>query len=182
MSSRPSRVAHDFDRARNLRRRFPRAAFSSAASDKQIGLVEQDQIGAEQLILVDLLQRIVVVERRVLRALGCELFLVVGEAAFRHGGGIHHRDHPVDRQPGADVRPVERLDQRLGQREAGGLDQDVIRARLARQQALDGGQEIIGHGAAQAAIGQLDDIVFGAGVDAAVLARSRRRRRHRRIH
>ena len=69
----------------------------------------------------------------------------------------------------ADIRPVERLHQRLGQRQAGGLDDDVVRARLARQQALDGGQEIIGHRAAQAAIGEFDDIVFGAGVDAAVL-------------
>ncbi len=144
-----------------------RAHFLQRRLGQQIGLVEQDQIGAEQLILVDFLQRIVVVERRVLRALGFELFLIVGEAAFRNGGGVHHRDHPVHRQPGADVRPVEGLDEGLWQREARGFDQYVIGARLARQQALDGGQKIVGDGAAQAAIGQLDNIVFGAGLDAA---------------
>ena len=48
------------------------------------------------------------------------------------------------------------------------LDQDVVGARFARQQALDGGKKIVGDGAAQAAIGQFDDIVLGAGVHAAI--------------
>ena len=48
--------------------------------------------------------------------------------------GVDHRDHAVDGQPRAQIRPVERLHQRLRQRQPRGLDDDVVGARLALQQ------------------------------------------------
>ena len=39
----------------------------------------------------------------------------------------------------------------------------------ARQQRLDGRHEVVGDGAADAAIGEFDDVLLGAALDAAVL-------------
>jgi hypothetical protein len=92
---------------------------------------------------------------------------VVGEAAGGDGGGVDHRDHAVDRQPVAHGRPVEGFEQGFRQREAGGFDQDVLGRVGAIEQRLHGRQEILGDGAAQAAIGEFDDVVIGAAGDAA---------------
>ncbi len=121
------------------------------------------------MILVDLLERIVVVERRVGRALGGDLGRIVGEAPFRDRGGVDHRDDAVDRELCPESGPVERLDQRLRQREPGGLDDDVIGLRLPREQRRNGGSEILGHGAADAAVGQLDDRLARTGLVGAAL-------------
>ena len=129
----------------------------------EIGLVEHDEVGAQELVLVDFLERIVVVERRVGHALRGDARGIVGEAALGDGRRVDDRDHAVDREPGAQLRPVERLDQRLRQREPGGLDDDVVGLRLAREQRLDRRREIVGDGAADAAIGKLDDRLFRAG-------------------
>ena len=122
----------------------------------------KNEVGAEQLVLVDLLERIVVVERRIGRALGGDLGRIVGEPPVRHRGGVDHRDHAVDGEPGAQLGPVERLDQRLRQREPGGLDDDVVGLGLAGEQRRDGGGEVVGHRAADAAVGELDDRVLRA--------------------
>ena len=76
------------------------------------------------------------VERGIGRALRGDRFGIVGEAAGGDGGGVDHGDDAVDRERGADLRPVERLDQRLRQRQARGLDDDVLGRRLACEQAL----------------------------------------------
>ena len=55
---------HDLDGARNLRGDFG-ADFLQRFGVQQIRLVEQDQVGAKQLVFVDLLQRIVMIERGV---------------------------------------------------------------------------------------------------------------------
>ena len=64
-------------------------------------------------------------------------------------------------------RPLERLHQRLRQSQARGLDQDVVDLRRARQDQVERRHEIVGHGAADAAIGELDDVLLRAGLDAA---------------
>ncbi len=92
---------------------------------------------------------------------------VVGEAAVGDGGGVDHGDDAVDGEPRAHFGPVERLQQRLGQREAGGFDDDVVEPVGALQQLLDRGQEIVRHRAADAAVGEFDDVVLAAGLDAA---------------
>ena len=102
-------------------------------------------------------------------ALGLKRVLVVGEAALRQRRAVHHRDHAVHGEPGADLGPVEGGDQRLGEREARGLDQDVLGRGLAGEQRLDRRHEVVGHGAADAAVGELDDIGLVAGLVAAAL-------------
>ena len=137
----------------------------------QIGLVQHDQVGGHELVLVDLGQRVVVIDRRIELALAGDGLRVVGEAAGGHGRRIDHGDHAVHRQPRADGRPVEGLHQRLRQREPGGLDEDVLGRDGAVDQRLHGRDEILGHGAAQAAIGELDDILLRAALDAAAAQR-----------
>ena len=108
------------------------------------------------------------VDRRVLLAHRVDGVQIVGEPAFRDGRAVDHGNHPVDRHPGADLRPFEGLDQRLGQSEAGGLDDDVVRRLVAVDQRPHGGQEFVGHGAAQAPVGEFDDILLRAVLDAAI--------------
>ena len=146
----------------------------------QVGLVEDDEIGAQDLVLVDLLERIVVVERRIGGALRGDARRIVGEAAFRDRGGVHDRDDAVDREPGPELGPVEGLDERLRQREARRLDDDVVGLRIAREQRRDGGRELVGDRAADAAVGELDDRLARTGFVGAGFDRDRRPRRRRR--
>ena len=92
---------------------------------------------------------------------------IIGETARCHRRTVHHRDDAVHRHPPTDIRPPECLQQRLWQRKAGGLDQDVLRRIGPVEQRLHGGEKFIGYGAAQAAIRQFDDIDILAAGDAA---------------
>src|SRR5690606_38862046 len=84
------------------------------------------------------------------------------EAPRRHGLGIGERDHTVDGDARAYRRPVESLQERLRQGETRRLDKDVIGPYRARYQRLDRRNEVIGHGAADAAVRQFDDVLLGA--------------------
>ena len=88
---RPSRVSTILTARGTAAAISPRTR-ASAVAIEQVGLVEHDEIGAQELVLVDLLQRVVVVERRVGGALARELFGIVGEAAGRDRRRIDHRD------------------------------------------------------------------------------------------
>ena len=107
------------------------------------------------------------IERGVGGALGGERVGVVGEAALGDRRRVNHGDDAVDRQPRAHLGPIEGFQQRLRQREAGGLDDDMVEPVGALQQGLDRGQEIVGDRAADAAIGEFDDVLLAAGLDAA---------------
>src|SRR6185312_12272811 len=63
--------------------------------------------------------------------------------------------------------PVEGLHQRLRQREAGGLDDDVLGRIGSVQQRRERRQEIVGDRAADAAIGELEDATLVALFEAA---------------
>ena len=134
---------------------------------QQVGLVEHHHVGGLQLVLVDLRQRVVVLHRWVCLALPRDRVGIIGEPAGRHSRAVDHRDHPVHRHARAHLRPAERLQQRLRQRQPGGLDQDVLGRVGTIEQRLDGRQEIVGDGAAQAAVGQFDDVLIRATCDAA---------------
>src|SRR5690606_8004756 len=56
---------------------------------------------------------------------------------------------------------------RLRQGKPGGLDDDVVGRLGPVQQSGDRRQEVVGDGAADAAVGQLDDVVVGAALVAA---------------
>ena len=63
----------------------------------QVGLVQDYQIGAEQLVLEHLFQGIVVVERLILRPLPRQRRGIIGKAASRDRGAIDHGDDTIDR-------------------------------------------------------------------------------------
>ena len=135
----------------------------------EVRLVQHHQVRAGELLLQELLERALVVERVVGLALRLHRGGVRREEPRRVGGRVEHRHHAVHRHPGAHARPAEGLDERLGEREPRGLDHDVIRWRVAAEQALDGGQEVVGDGAADAAVGELEDGVLLAAFDPASL-------------
>ena len=89
------------------------------------------------------------------------------EQAVGNRSAIHHRDHPVDGDPRAQGRPVYGLDQWLGQRQPAGFDDDMLRGVVAVEQGFHGRDEIVGNRAAQAAVGQLHDVIIRAAFDAA---------------
>ena len=159
---------HDFDRARDARRDVPGDAALFVQID-EIGLVEDDEIGAQQLILEHLVERIIVGDRRIGGALARQSSRIVGEAPVRHRLAIDNRDHAIDGQARANGWPIEGLHQGLWQGEAGGFDDDVVGERIEREKFLDRGQKIIGDGAADTAIGEFDDIFRAAGEIAAAV-------------
>ncbi|MCY1420889.1 hypothetical protein D9M71_365260 [compost metagenome] len=128
---------------------------------EQVGLVQQHQVGAGQLVGEQLVQRRFVVQVRVLLALGIDLLGEGGEGTGGHGRAVDHRDHRVHRAGGADFRPVEGLHQRLRQGQAGGFDEDVVELAATFDQLAHHREELFLHGAAQAAVGQLVDAAVG---------------------
>jgi hypothetical protein len=86
---------------------------------------------------------------------------------LRQRGAIDHRDHAIDGDAALDRRPMERLHQRLGQREPGRLDDDVLDRGRTRENGVERRHELIRHRAAQAAVGQFDDVLLRAGSIAA---------------
>ncbi|KAG5721817.1 hypothetical protein E4T56_gene9134, partial [Termitomyces sp. T112] len=109
----------------------------------KVDLGQQHHVGAGELILEDFSQRDFVFDARIGKALRLQRGQIGRETPRRHRPGIGQRQHAIDRDPAADGGP--------------------------RQQPFDRGNEIIGHRAADAAIGQFDDIFrrairYGAGL------------------
>ena len=133
----------------------------------EVGLVEDDEVGGDQLVLEQFAERGFVIEHVVGRAQRIDGGFVIGKAAFAERGGIGDGDDAIDGDLGLDLGPVEGADQRLRQGEAGGLDDDVVGPVGAGQQRLHGGDELVGDGAADAAVAQLDHVLLAAGLVAA---------------
>src|SRR3546814_8627760 len=68
-----------------------------------------------------------------------------------------------------DLGSVEGAHRRLGQSEAGCLDYDVIGPVRAREDRPNRWQEVVRHGAADAAVGQFHHVLLVAALDAAAL-------------
>ena len=134
---------------------------------QKVGLVQHDEIGAEKLILVDFLERVVVIDRGIDGALRCDFLRIIGEAAGAYRRAIDHRDDAIDGDAVADIGPFESFDERLRQRQSGRLDDDVLRRWRARQKRFERRYEIFGDRAADAAVRQLDDVLLRAALDAA---------------
>src|SRR5690606_36283421 len=133
----------------------------------KVGLVDDDHVGGGELIFKQFAERGLVIEHFVLTALGIDGGFVGGKTAFGKGGRVGDGDDAINGDLGLDFGPVEGADQRLRQGETGGFNDDVIELFLAGEQRLHGGDELVGHGAADAAIGELDHILFAAGLVAA---------------
>ena len=119
------------------------------------------------MILEDFLQRIVVIDPVRFRPLDGDGVEVVGETALRDRLAVDDGDDAVDRQAGADVRPVESLYERFRQRKAGRFNDDVFGGAFKREQRFDRGREIVRDGATEAAVGEFDDVFCGTILDAA---------------
>ncbi len=124
----------------------------------QVGLVEHGEIGRHELIAEHFLDRVVM---RGKAGAGRRL----SEAA-RERRSIDHGDNAIDRDARLDLGPVERLQQRFRQREARGLDDDMIGALRRIEEARQRRQKILGDGAADAAVRELDHLVVGARIAA----------------
>jgi hypothetical protein len=134
-----------------------------------VDLVEEDEIGAEELVLEHLLERVVVVHRDVLRALVRQGLGIVREDAGRDGRPVHYGDDAVHGDARADRGPVERVHEGLRQGEARGLDQNVLGRVRPLEQSRQSRHEVVRDRTADAAVRQLDDVLLRAARDAAAL-------------
>ena len=158
---------HDLHRARQMPA-HRRAGAVACRVVEQVALGQDDEVGAGHLVLEHLLDRVVMVNRLVGIALAQQRILVGGHFAGRQRRAVDNRHHAVHRYPVLHARPLEGLHQRLRQSQAGGLDEDMVDARLAGEDLVQRRHEIVGDGAADAAIRQFDNIVVGAVFDAAI--------------
>ncbi|MCY1440091.1 hypothetical protein D9M71_563510 [compost metagenome] len=94
-------------------------------------------------------------------ALGVDLLREGGEGARGNGRAIDYGNDGIDGAGTADFRPLERLHQGLGQGQARGFDEDVIQVATALDQLAHHREEFFLDGAAQAAVGQLEDTTAG---------------------
>ena len=95
---------------------------------------------------------------------------IVGEAAGRDGRAVDHGDHAVDRDARGDLRPVEGLAPAAWASARPEVSMTICSGGVRPvEQALQRRHEIVGDGAADAAVGQLDDAVLRAALDAAAL-------------
>ena len=135
---------------------------------EEIAFVQYDKIGASDLILEDFLDRVIVIQRTIGRTLALERIEILGDAAVGERCAVDDDHDAVDGDAALDRRPMERLHQRFWQREARGFDHDMLDAAF-RQNGVERRHEFVGDGAAQAAIGQFDNVFLGAGGIAAAL-------------
>src|SRR5262245_49008669 len=127
---------------------------------QQVALVEHHEIGAGDLIVEHLLDWIVMIERSVGCALARERIKIGGEAPLGQRSAVDHGDDSVDRDPTLDRRPVKGLDQRLRQCQARRLDHDMLDQGFSRQDRIQRGYEVVGDRAAEATVGQFDDVLW----------------------
>ncbi len=102
----------DLHRARQGARDRRGGALEAGGVEK-VALVEDDEIGAGELILEHFLDGIVVIERGIGGALARQRRKVGGDATLGKRRAVDHRDDAVDGDPALDRRPVKGLHQRL---------------------------------------------------------------------
>ena len=129
-------------------------------------LLSTDQIGAGDLILEHFLDGIVVRQRRVGDALLRQRIEIMRHAAIGQSRAVDNDHDAVDGDVALDRRPMECLHQRLRQREPRRFDDDVLNS-IARQNGVERRHEFVGNRAAQAPVGQFDDIFLRARIVAA---------------
>ena len=125
-----------------------------------IGSADEDQICCLELVLEQLIDGREVIEAGIGQPLGLEGGGISNHATLCKGFTIHNGDDSSHTGAGADLRPVERLNQRLRQSQTAGFDDDAIELIRSLKQEFHGGQELVLHGAAKTAIGQLNNSVF----------------------
>ena len=99
-------------------------------------------------------------QRSVRRALLGESIEIVCHAALGQRRAVDNDNDAIDGDAAPDRRPMERLHQRLRQRQARRFDDNVLDA-VSGKNRIERGHEFVGDGAAQTAIGQFDDVLLG---------------------
>jgi hypothetical protein len=97
-----------------------------------------------------------------LRSVTARHGLSVFERTGEQQGGVHHREDGIQLEIVSDLWPSECLHDGRWKCETGSLDQHVIDLILSASQALHDGEEIIVHGATDAAVREVMD--FGAAI------------------
>ena len=128
---------------------------------KLVGLGHDRQIGGRDLVVQQLFQRRVMIQRLVRLAGHIHRVGVMGPGAGGDRRAIEHGDHRIDRAMPLDLGPVERLNQRLGQGQAAGFDDDMIDGVAFFDQFFHHRYELFLDRAADTAVGQLEDAVLG---------------------
>ena len=94
---------------------------------------------------------------------------IVGKAPGGHRRRVDDGDDAVDGDARLDLGPGESLPQRLRQSQARGLDYDIVRRIGPAEQRFHGRQKIVRHRAADATVGELDDVLGLAALNPAAL-------------
>ena len=126
-----------------------------------VATTDQHQVGRLQLVgeqIVDVGQ---VIKTRIGLLLGLQGCGIAHHAASGQRLAIHHGHHARHPGSGADLRPLEGLNQGQGQGQAARLHHDAVQLVSPLQQGLHGGQELILDGAAEATVGQLHHAALG---------------------
>ena len=139
---------------------------SKLLGSQQVRAADQHQIGRFQLIGEQVLEGIEVIQAGIGTALLLHRCRITDDVTGRQSLAIHHRDDGMNARAGADGWPAEGIDQRSRQRQAAGFHHDPIQLVGVQQQFLQGGQEVVLDGAAEATVGQLHQaalqLVLGA--------------------
>ena len=131
-----------------------------------VGPADQHQISRLQLIVEQLLEGGEVIEAGVGPPLGFHRFGISDDMASRQRFAIDHRHHRLHAHARPDRRPAEGRHQGGRKGQAAGFHDDAVELIRAFQQALHRRQEVVLHGAAEAAVGELHQaavpFLFGA--------------------
>ena len=135
------------------------------AVGQQVILADNHQIGSTQLIVEQFAQAGIVIEAVIGLALRLDLFDIVGVTPGGDCRSIDDRNHRINRAILLDLGPVEGLYQRLWQRQAGSLDENVIDIVTALDQLLHHRQELFLDRATDTTIGQFIDTILAVTVE-----------------
>tara|TARA_B100001121_G_scaffold264612_1_gene246133 strand:- start:2675 stop:3265 length:591 start_codon:yes stop_codon:yes gene_type:complete len=140
-------------------------------SIKTIRSADQDEIGGLKLIPEQVIDGCEVIQIGILLTLTLEGRRISDGTAGTECLPIHNGDHTIYMHPFTDGWPFKSLQQRPGQSEAAGLNDDAIQLLGTLEQCLHRREEIVLHRAAQTAVVELHqpgiDLVVGAETTAA---------------
>ena len=133
----------------------------------QVGFVDDDQVSAAQLLFEQLFERGLVVQRFIRFPSGLNRYWVRREQTVGHSAAINHRHNTIDRHARTESRPINRFDQGLRQGQTAGFDHDMLGRIVPVEQGFHSRDKVVGNRAAQAAVGQLHDVIVAAAFDPA---------------
>ncbi|RMQ95667.1 hypothetical protein ALP94_05660 [Pseudomonas savastanoi pv. glycinea] len=155
----------DLDRRRQLFGDFS-AHRSQTGRVDHVGLVEDDQIGAGQLIGEQLMQWRFMIQVRIKLALSIDLIRECSKCTCKYCRAVDDGNHRIDGAGVTNFWPLEGLYQWFWQGQTRCFDEDVIQIATTRNQFTHDREELFLHGATKTAVGQLinatNRLFFGA--------------------